>query len=861
MLGTTLGPYQVLSRLGAGGMGEVYLAYDARLDRRVALKSPSDAWLADPEAHPRLQREARAAARLTHPNIAAVYDVFEADGRPFIVMEYVEGESLAALLARGRLPLERALAIGASLCEALSAAHAAGVVHRDLKPGNLMITPSGGLKVLDFGLAKSPGGDTLTTITTPGRVLGTPGFVAPEQLLGRPATARSDVYSAGAILFELIGGRTPWEGVDVESVSLLSPPPRLDAVTSDVPHDLADVVARALEPDPARRCESAARLATDLRHVQERIQTKTTVAVTVPRPNAKRTRWRDPRILTAAAVVAALAIGIPIWRQRHVSPSVTTIVAGAAPVVAVLPLDILSGDPNIQYLGAGLADTLRTKLAGVHGLAVVSRTEIADAQKRQTDPASLMRALGATWLITGGVQETADRIQISVNLLTGDARTIAAGEVFEDMTANIFALQERIAERLAARMLGSVSDEDRAQLSASPTTNVQALADYYRGRKLLEMPGGQHVDEAIAAFKAAVAADDHYAEGVAGLAEAYWSKYLETRDAAFARTAVEEAQRASRMAPQQTEVRYALATIYQGSGRAEDATVELKAVLDQQPTNEDAQRTLGDVYRSQGRRDDAIAQYRKALTVRPDYWVTYRSIAQAQLDAGRYDEARAAAQKITELQPQSPIGYQVVGTIDAAKGDLPAATRNFEESIKRGGSPATYSTLGTVYYLQGRFADAAIAYREAIARRPNNALTHRNLGDALRQLHRADEARGAYADAVRLYDADLTVNPTDAVAIATRATCRARAGQLSEALADSERAARLAPDNPDVLYERTLVLLAAGRRGEALQSAVRAAAAGYSLELLKGDADVAPLTHDPRFQTLTREPAASRRGR
>ena len=861
MIGTQLGPYQVLARLGAGGMGEVYLAYDARLDRRVALKSPSDAWLADPGARSRVQREARAAARLSHPNIAAVYDVLEADGRPFIVMEYVEGETLASLLARGRLPLERALAIGIALCDALAAAHAAGVIHRDLKPGNVMLTAAGAVKILDFGLAKTPGTGTQVTITTPGRILGTPGFVAPEQLLGRPATARSDVYSAGAILFQLLSGHTPWDGAASEGAALLAPPPRLDASAADVPPDLADIVARALEPDPARRCESAASLAADLRRVAGRLQTRTTAALTIPqRLQRGWGRGSRRRTIAIASVTLAAIVAIAFWRYPRSVPAPTSS-AAAAPVVAVLPLDIMSGDPALQYLGAGLADTLRTKLAGVHGLAVVSRSEIAEALKRKADPHALMRALGATWLVTGGVQQTASRIQVTVNLLTGDARTIAAGEVFEDAPANIFALQERIAERLADRMLGSVTDADRAQLSASPTSNVEALSAYYRGRKLLEIPGPQRVDDALAAFKAAVAADPAYAEGAAGLAEAYWRKYVETHDAAFARLAVEQAQRASQIDPSQTEVRYALATIYQGSGRADEAIAELTAVVDRQPTNENAHRMLGDIYRSQGRRDDAIAQYRTALTVRPDYWVTYRSIAQAQLEAGRYDDALAAARKVIELQPDSPIGYQLSGTVSAARGDLPAATRSFEESIKRGGSPATYSTLGTVYYLQGRFADAAIAYREAIARRPNNALAHRNLGDALRQLRRADEARAAYQDALRLYDADLTVNPKDAVALATRATCLARTGRVKEALASSDRAVALAPDNPDVLYERTLVLLAAGRHGDALAAAARASAAGYSMELLKGDADLGPLTRDPRFQTLIAEVAASRRGR
>jgi serine/threonine-protein kinase len=843
-------------------MGEVYLAYDSRLDRRVALKSPSNEWLTVPVARPRLQREARAAARLSHPNIAAVYDVLEADGRPFIVMEFVEGETLASLLARGRLPLERALALGIALCDALSAAHASGVIHRDLKPGNVMITPAGAVKVLDFGLAKTPGAEPQTAITTAGRVMGTPGFVAPEQLLGRPATARSDVYSAGAILFELLGGVSPWAGVDSESAALLAPPPRLDSVAADVPADLADVVARALEPEPSRRLDSAASLAAELRHIAGRVQTQTTTAISVERAlSARRPTWTKGRLVTAAAVAMALALAIVLWPRQRTSSAPPSGPSAPAPVVAVLPLDIMSGDPARQYLGAGFADTLRTKLAGVHGLAVVSRGEIMDVLKRQSDPPALMHTLGATWLVTGAVQETPERIQVTINLLTGDARTIAAGEVFDDVRSNIFALQQRIAERLAARMLGAVSDADRAHLSASSTNSVDALADYYRGRRLLEMPGPDRVDDAISAFNAAVAADPGYAEGVAGLASAYWRKYVETRDPSFARSAVDAAQRASRIDPSEIEVRYALATIYQGSGRSSDAIAELSAIVEQQPTNENAHRMLGDVYRSRGQRDEAIAQYRKALSVRPDYWVTYRSIAQAQLEAGRYDEALEAAQRVTALQPDSPIGYQLAGTIDAARGDLPAATRRFEESIKRGGSPATYSTLGTVYYLQGRYADAVVAYREAISRRPNSALTHRNLADALRQLDRGDEARAAYADAIRLYDADLTVNPQDAVAMATRATCLSRTGRVKDALSESDRALRLAADNPDVLYERTLVLLAAGRRSDAIGAAARAAAAGYSLELLKGDADVGPLTRDPRFQTLTADAAASGRSK
>ena len=375
MIGRQIGPFRVLDRLGAGGMGEVYLAEDPRLGRRVALKSPSESWLQNAEARSRLLREARAAARLTHPRIAAVHDILEADGRPFIVMEFVEGETLSSNLRRGPLPAERAVALACDLADALAAAHAAGIVHRDLKPGNIILTPDGHLKVLDFGLAKAaPVGaadaEPASMPTSPGQLLGTPGYVAPEQVLGRPADARSDLYSAGAVLYEMLTGHAPFRQADAMGralASVLEPVPVAHEANPLVPAQLSAIVRRAMARKPEDRYQSAAELRADLESVLRGLEEAPTAPLgpLSSRPRA-RMRWRAA---VAACAVALAVAGLAAWWARS-RPPLAAPPAGTA-VVAVLPLENLSGDDALQHLGAGMAETMSTLLASVQGLSLI----------------------------------------------------------------------------------------------------------------------------------------------------------------------------------------------------------------------------------------------------------------------------------------------------------------------------------------------------------------------------------------------------------------------------------------------------------------------------------------------------------
>jgi serine/threonine-protein kinase len=409
-------------------------------------------------------------------------------------------------------------------------------------------------------------------------------------------------------------------------------------------------------------------------------------------------------------------------------------------------------------------------------------------------------------------------------------------------------------------MVGTLSPADRAQLARNPTTSVSAMSAYWRGRALMDKPGPDPIDPALAAFQESVALDPSFALGYAGLGNAGWRKYTHTRDPAWAKKAVNWAERARKLDPDQPEVRLALATVYNGVGQTDDALREASSALELQPASYEAHRLLGEIRSSRGETDQAIAEFAAAIRIRPDYAAGYRSLGVEQMHGGRYSDAAAAFEKMAELQPESPFPHQLLGNAHLYAGDLDAAVDDYSAAVARGGSFATYSSLGFVHYLKGRFDEAVRSYQQAIDRRPNSATTHWNLGDAYRRLGKDKEARAAYADALKLFDADLQVNPTDANAIATRATCLARLGRTREALRDAARAARLAPGDQDVQYQHALVLTIGGRTEEAVTALEAAVKSGYSVPLLRLDEDIAPLRRSPRFEALiARRGAASGR--
>ena len=852
-IGTSVGPYRILSHLGSGGMGEVWLAEDTRLQRRVALKMVRPASVENQASRERLMREARAAAALNHPHIATVHDVLEANGEVVIVFEYVEGETLHNRIARERVPVDEAVDIASQIAKALATAHAHGVVHRDLKPANVIIGADRHVKVLDFGIARILAlGSTETTGKAPAETasglgfIGTAGYAAPEQMVSSAVDERADLYALGVVLFEMISGRRPFPGndrVQLASVKLSTDAPKLSSTGPVVPLPLERLVASLLERDRERRPATATDVVSELRAISG---TTNTGPLPVRRP---RRSW----IAAAAVSILALA-GFGMWGKSYFTgaPSGN---ASAPPVVAVLPLQNISGDPSRDFVAAGIAESLISSLAAVPSVTVLSRASVAEARSRIKDSGALTKDLGATFLVDGSVQESGGTLRVSLSLVRQD-RSVAWADTIEGTFERIFDLQSRLASALSSALVVRVSASEQARMNDQATSDPQALAAYWRGQTLLERRDIKgNLDASIAAFSDAVARDNNFALAHAALGAAYWAKYLETSVADWTQKAVDAGTTALRLDPGRPEVRYTVALTLSGRGRNDEAMEELNRALAIRPNYEDARRQLGLVLGRLGRVDEAVAEYRKALALRPTAASTYSSMGLMLYSAARYDEAIDAFRKATELQPDNFMGFQRLGTAYHAAGKVDLALENYRRATEIRPSAEALSNIGTLHYGRGDFRQAVEAYRQAIELRPNSATTQRNLGDSLSRLNRKAEAQAAYRKAVELSEADLKVSPSNPRLATTLAVHLRKAGELQLAETRIQDALAKAPKDIEVLYGAAVIRALNGQTAEAIALLERAVAGGFSRSRVNEQDDFASLRKLAAFRKLvTSEP-------
>jgi len=589
MVGTTLSHYRVLRRLGAGGMGEVYLALDTRLEREVALKVLPAA-LADSSRLARLEREARAVAALNHPNIVTLHAIEEADGLPFLVMELVEGETLRQRIPPTGFELEELLRLAVSLVDAVAAAHARGVTHRDLKPENVMVTWDGHLKILDFGLAKlrapqsGPAIDTAAetpfpdeTATREGMVLGTPGHMAPEQIRGQRADARTDIFALGLLLFEAATGRHPFPADDSAARTLAvlrDAPLTLSRLRPDLPRELERLIERCLEKDPNRRLSSAAELRHDLEALKGRL------------------------------------------RQAP----------GRTPTVAVLPFADMSAEHDQAYFCEGLAEELIGALTRIDGLQVTSRTSAFRFQGRDLDIRDIGRQLNVDSVLEGSVRKAGDRVRITAQLIDVANGYHLWSERFDRQLLDIFAIQEEIAERSVEALRGVLREDDREVLRGAGTTSPQAWDFYLQGRQLFWQ---QRYVPARAFYYRAVELEPTFARAWSQIAilhawlDAWFGHREEDRAAAE-----KAAHRALELAPGLADAHVALGVALAHARQSQEAECHLARAREIEPGLWDAWYFSGRTAWHQGKLDEALAFFERA----------------AKLDAEDYQSLSLAAQ-------------------------------------------------------------------------------------------------------------------------------------------------------------------------------------------------------------------------
>lgn len=795
----------MLSRLGSGGMGDVYLATDTRLQRNVAVKR-----LINPERDSALVlKEARAIARLNHPNIAAVYDVIEADERWHIVMEYVEGETLAELLKKERLGLHLIVDVAQQIAMALEHAHTQGVIHCDLKPSNVYLTPTGQVKVLDFGLARRRKEASETTALEQG-IAGTPAYMSPEQLLQKPLDTRTDIFSFGALLFELCTGERPFEGqsvVETVTAVLYSQTPSPRALNSEVTPPLEAIISRSLAKEREERYATFSEIRSDLRDC-----------------------------LNADAKVPAAPV---------------TDATAARRVVAVLPFLNITGETVHDFLGVGIAEILISALGRVTNLNVLSIAATLPARKPDRNPMAVAKDLGVTFLIDGAVQKSQDLLRVTASIIKGDTGIVHWSGSLDGPLGGIFDIQTRLSSMVADALSVSPGAAPQAPLSRFPTHSVEAFMAYSKARVLLEridVPG--NIDRSAELLQSALALDPNFAMVHAALGEMHWARYRMTKDPHWVTHAMTSMMEALRLDPNQSEVRYAVASVLRGTGKLQEAAEELQTLLRQRPNSDEAHRLLGTILADQGRVEDAAASIGEAIRLRPNYWGNHFALGHVWYQAGRYKEAIACFKLVTEIQPDHPWGFQALGTAYHALGNLDQAARSYKRAMQLAPTASACANLGTIYYKQTKYEDAARAYEEAIRLEPKNPNYHRNLGDVFRKLGAADRARKTYQMALDLTRSRLQVNPNDAGDLSRLAVYEAKLGLSGDAMAHAARAVELKPTDVDVLFRKAVTETLSQHIPEALQSLDNALNHGFSLTLVLDDDDLAALRSRPEFTQL-----------
>jgi serine/threonine-protein kinase len=881
--GALIGRFRIRERVGAGGMGEVFSADDTRLQRLVALKRIAPGLQAEPQYRERLLREAQRASQLSDPHVAAIYDVLEQGAELYLVMEYVPGKTLRAE-ARTRLSISDAVKITRQCALALQAAHAAGILHCDIKPENIMVAHSAGglqVKVLDFGIARIlPGpaqaGSASTLDAASVTMSGTAGYMAPELLRGQLPDARADIFSLGVVFYELLAGENPFRAETLfssaERILNASPPPLCD-VNPQVSAHLQAVVATMLAKDRKQRYANAEELLQDLRmesdQGQEAPGPRKEEGKSVPhapksgapepasagpwRGAAWRKRWwlaAGCLLLVAALLMARRTERFRRWLGGN---------AVAAQNVAVLPFDAPAGDSSSHALSDGLAATVAAKLTQVgagYPIQVVSPAEVREQGVTTMDQAR--KLLGATLVLTGSLRVSGDQVRINYRLVdTTTLRELRGDAITASRATGIFTLEDQVVESVLGTLAIALAPKKRQLLAADRSAAPQAYDFYLQGRGYLQnFHKPEEVENALEVFRHALQLDPRFAPAYAGLGEAHLFKYDLTQDAKWLEGAESNCERAASLDPAGEEAHICLGMVGERTGQYDRAAAELERALELAPGNADAYRWLASVYESKNDLARAEATFKRAISQRPNSWSGYNSLGGFYFHHQRYDEAAAMFSQVISLTPDNFLGYSNLGGVYLARGDFAHAIAQLERSAAIRPSSDAFSNLGTAYFYQRQFAAAAAAYERAAALSPQDQVVLTNLAEADYWAERTGGSRNAEATARALHQAmdavreALRVNPRNAEALQDGALCAALLGDRRQAEEFLARAFAAAPNDSDTLFRAAVVRQLFGRTEDALALIDKARAAGCAPQLIAAYPAFDALQNDPRFRKL-----------
>jgi serine/threonine protein kinase/tetratricopeptide (TPR) repeat protein len=869
LTGMTVGRFMIRNRIGAGGMGQVYAAEDATLKRRVAIKRMAPQLHSDPRDLKRFLKEAQRASALNHPNIAAIYDVLENDGEVLLVMEYVEGITLRYRFAEA-ITFEQFLDIAIQCAEGLGAAHDQRILHGDIKPENIMLTPAQRVKILDFGVAKpfssaDLNGQTASLASMTTALSGTPAYMAPEVLLQKPYDGRADLFALGLVFYEMLGGKQPF-ATDSFAGTLARvihvEVPSLAELSRTIPTPLVSVVAKLLMKDPEERYSTSADLIADLRAIQRGEELP---AGKSGSPQGKLHRRRIS-LLVGTGALMAVAILASYRPLRTVFKSSGKKITSAVPVlpqneiVAVLPFKVVEGNPALTALGQGLVEAIATKLGRLteaRSLQVIPARQM--QEKGLTSLAEVRRQFGANLGLAVTLEQSSDLTTVNYSLLDAKSGRALGSDSITVPTADVFSVEDNVAEGTAKWLQLKLLPEEQSGLRVHGTTQPVAYDHYLRARGyLVDYTRPENVENAIVMVRESLKLDPNFGMARATLGEAYWRKYSITKQKQWTGLARSECNSAVKLGNAGVAGHMCLGLVNDGTGQYRESAAEYRRAAQLEPTNESAAIGLALALEHQGAVDEAQAVYQHTVDSHPQSYFAYNALGGFYYRRSEYQKAAQMFQKVTDLAPEGYVGYVNLGGTFNDMGRYAEAIEPLKKSIALRPSYGGYANLGNSYFAGHKFADAAASYEQATKLEPQQYVTWGNLGEAHYYEGKKDEAMQAYRKAAELAGERLKVNPRDTDVLSDAAEYYAMLGNRKQALLYLEKSLQYGHSEKELLFTAAEVYDELGETGLALEWLTKAVQAGYSPSKFRDFPAFQNLANNPQYQELVGKTQASR---
>jgi serine/threonine-protein kinase len=804
----------------------------------------------------RLLKEAQRASALNHPNIGSMYDVVEHAGELWLVMEYVEGETLRNRLSRP-ISTEEFFSIAAQCCEGLQAAHEKGIIHGDIKPENIMIAPGNRVKILDFGVARRAWSNnpdeatkSMETMTASG---GTPAYMAPEVLLQRPDDGRSDIFSIGLVFYEMLGGDQPFRSeslaTTVAKIVHVNPAP-----LKDVPAPLAAVITRALAKDPELRYPDAAALLEDLRRVEQGGKPK--------RAPSAAGAFHQYRALAAVGIVVVLLAALfalrpvrKLFRSATASNAPSVADSGGLPetkILAVLPFTAANADPKLTALGDGLAKSVAAKLGKLsedRPFEVIAPGTLQE-KKISTLP-DAARMFGANLALSLTLEPAGDLVKVTYSLLgTQSSKPIGSGTLTLP-AADAFSAEQLISNGAIKDLHLQLRPEEEAALKYHGTDQAAAYNYYLQAQGyLLNNSQAESLDNAALMAREALKLDPNFGMAKAVLGESYWSRFYYSKEKQWIAPAQEACGDAVKLGNAGAAGHVCLGLIDNGTGKYSDAASEFQLALGLENTNEVASVGVAKAYEHDGKINEAERAYQRAIQTHPNSRSAYNNFGAFYVGQNEYEKALQMYAKAIQIAPEWYATYSNVGNIYNQMGQYDKAIDPLKKSISIRPSYAAYVNLGVAYSGLNRFADAASALQEATKLDPQQAVTWGDLGEALYYAGRKDESVAPYRKAVELSLAQLKVNPHDPDLLSSLASYYSMLGDRQHALLYLGQALAYGHNNKDVLLDAASVYNHLGESSLALEFLAKMVQAGYSADRIRSLHEFDNLAGMPAYQQL-----------